>query len=191
MNAYLQISDNDLITLLADGDDAAFKEIYTRYSSLLFVYAYKKLQDKEEAKDVVQEVFTTLWTNRYSFVLKSTLAGYLYKSVLNKVLNIFRHKGFCDQYAGELQHLIGNKHATADYLVREKDISVLIEKEIAAFPPRMREVFELRRKQYLTNKSIAEQLGISEHTVATQMKKALKVLKVKFGVLMALLYFFS
>lgn len=176
------------MALLSQGDETAFREIYVRYNSLLLVYAYRKLQDKEEAKDVVQEVFTNLWTTRSELILRTTLPAYLYKCVLNKVLNIFRHKGFCDQYVTQIQHLMNADHATADHLVREKDISALIEREISAFPPRMREVFELRRKEYLSNTEIAERLNISEHTVATQMKKALRTLRFRFGTFCVLLF---
>jgi DNA-binding CsgD family transcriptional regulator len=45
----------------------------------------------------------------------------------------------------------------------------------------MREVFELRRKDYMSNKEIATRLSLSEHTVATQIKKALKVIRLRFG----------
>ena len=184
---YNKLSDHDLISLLSADDSTAFKQIYDRFSSLLYLYAYRKLKDKEEARDVVQEVFTSLWTNRYNFTIQTTLQGYLYKAVLHKVLNIFRHKGFCDEYAGQIQCMIA-ANATTDYLIREKDIAALIEKEIASMPSRMREVFELRRKEYLSNKAIAERLSISEHTVSTQMKKALRVLRVKFGVISVFIY---
>ncbi|WP_345955773.1 RNA polymerase sigma-70 factor [Mucilaginibacter sp. PAMB04168] len=187
MSQFNKLSDYNLISLLREDDDAAFKEIYDRYNSLLYIYAYRKLRDKEEARDVVQEVFTTLWTNRCSLIIQTTLSGYLYRAVLNKVLNIFRHKGFCDAYADQLQSMM-SANSTTDYLIREKEIAGLIEKEITSMPPRMREVFELRRKEFLTNKEIADRLSISEHTVSTQMKKALRVLRVRFGVVSAFLY---
>ncbi|WP_262712275.1 sigma-70 family RNA polymerase sigma factor [Mucilaginibacter phyllosphaerae] len=63
----------------------------------------------------------------------------------------------------------------------------LIEKEIAELPPRMREVFEMSRKQTRTYKEITEQLGTSEETVKKQVSGALKVLRVKLGVLIYIL----
>jgi len=58
----------------------------------------------------------------------------------------------------------------------------LIEKEIQALPSKMRQIFELSRKQYLSYKEIAEQLEISEHTVKSQVSNALRILKLKLGV---------
>ncbi|MNK46512.1 ECF RNA polymerase sigma factor SigW [compost metagenome] len=181
MSDYSNQSDLQLIVLLRSGDEGAFQEIYLRYNSLLLAYAYKKLQDLEGAKDVIQDVFIYLWANRTDFNLETTLAGYLYKAVLNKMLNIFRHQTFCAKYVEEINTLMTNHTERSDYLIREKEIGALIEREIAALPPRMRQVFELRQKKYLSNKEIAEHLNLSEHTVATQMKKSLKVLRTKLG----------
>jgi RNA polymerase sigma-70 factor (ECF subfamily) len=66
-------------------------------------------------------------------------------------------------------------------LVREKQLAAIIEREIAALPPKMREVFVLSRKEYLTHKEIAELLGISEQTVSKHVTNALKILRVKLG----------
>lgn len=182
------LSDHDLISLVRQGSEAAFKEVYLRYDSLLYIYAYKKLQNKAEAQDVVQEVFITLWNSRETFILKSTLSGFLYKSVLNKVFNIFKHQHIIQQYISSGEHFIETDSAETDYLVREKDIAALIEKEIAAMPPRMREIYELKRKEFLSTKEIAARLQISEMTVSTQMKRALKLLKLKLGVVIYIVY---
>lgn len=191
MSSYLTQSDHQLIELLKKGDRGAFEEVYNRYQSLLFLYALKKLRDEEEAKDVVQEVFVSLWKLELNLNVQGSVAGYLYRAVLNKILNIFRHKNITQEYISSFQASLDDEAAvSADYLIREKDISSLIELEISLLPDRMREVFELRQKAYLSNKEIALQLNISEHTVATQMKKALKILRKKLGTAVYFSYFF-
>ncbi|MNL67317.1 RNA polymerase sigma factor [compost metagenome] len=67
-------------------------------------------------------------------------------------------------------------------------MTAMIEKEIAALPQKMREVFELSRKQNLSHKEIAEQLGISEQTVSKQVTNALKILKTKLGLMLYLVF---
>lgn len=183
MTDYKLLSDTELVKLLKSSDYAAFTEIYNRYQSLLYIYAYKKLNDKEESKDIVQEVYSQLWKSRSDFQLHSTLSGYLYKVVLNRILNQFKHKKITQQYISSFKAIVPVNASTTDYLVREKDITALIEQEISALPEKMREVFQLRRQQYLSNKEIAAHLGLSEHTVATQIKKALKILKGRLGIL--------
>jgi RNA polymerase sigma-70 factor (family 1) len=183
-----KLSDEELMALLREGDHAAFREIFLRYDKLLFLYAFKKLREREEARDVVQEVFAWLWNNRQTFDLKTTLAGFLYKSVLNKVFDIFRHQDIIRQYAERGNYYIDADHTAPDYLIREKDIQEVIEREIAALPPRMREIYELRRKGYLTTREIAGELHLSEHTVSTQLKRAVKQLKLKLGVVAYVLF---
>jgi len=56
------------------------------------------------------------------------------------------------------------------------------EKELALLPPKMREVFELSRKSYLTHREIAEKMEISDHTVKKQINNALKILRLRIGI---------
>lgn len=180
---YSTCFDQELVLLLKDDDDAAFKEIYLRYDKLLLIYAYKKLRNREEAKDLVQDVFTWLWNSRKDFSLNTTLSGYLYKSVLNRIFDVVKHKGIIRKYVDSGKHYIEISNEDTDYLIREKDIALLIEKEISAMPPKMREIYTLKKKYFLSTKEIATELSLSEHTVSTQMKRALKHLKVKLGII--------
>lgn len=183
MTDYSRCFDQELASLLKDGNDAAFREIYLRYDKLLLIYAYKKLRNREEAKDLVQDVFTWLWNNRNDFTLNTTLSGYLYKAVLNRIFDVVKHKGIIRKYIDSGKHYIEASNEDTDFLIREKDITSLIEKEILAMPPKMRQIYNLKKKYFLSTKDIAAELSISEHTVSTQMKRALKHLKVKLGIM--------
>ncbi len=190
MADYAKLSDTQLLAFLKEDDNGAYMEIYDRYNSLLFAYAYRKLQDKQEAQDVVQEVFIGLWERRKTFVLKTYLSGFLYKSVLNRILDIFKHSKVIKQYA-ELQKLqIDVDSVETDYLIREKEIAAMIAKEIAAMPPRMREVYELKYKDFKSTAEIAAMLGISPHTVSNQLKNASAHLKKRLGLVVFMLYIF-
>ncbi|WP_342332835.1 RNA polymerase sigma-70 factor [Pedobacter sp. FW305-3-2-15-E-R2A2] len=191
MANYSTYTDSELIALWKEGNDAVFREIYLRYDKLLYLYAYKKLRNREEAKDVVQDSFTWLLNHRNEIQLNSSLSGYLYKTVLHQILDIFKHKGIIKKYAESGEHYIEVNSPEADYLIREKDIAALIENEIAAMPPKMREIYTLKRREFLSTKEIAGQLGLSVHTVSTQLKRALKHLKVKLGTVVFILWVLS
>jgi len=190
MADYAKLSDTELMAFLKEDDNGAYMEIYERYNGLLYAYAFRKLQDRQESQDVVQEVFIGLWERRKGFVLKTYLAGFLYKSVLNKILDIWKHSKVIRQYA-ELQKLQIDVDSTeTDYLIREKEIAAMIAKEIAAMPPRMREVYELKYREFKSTAEIAARLGISPHTVSNQLKNASAHLKKKLGILIFMLYIF-
>lgn len=188
MANYQTRTDKELTSLLKDGDHAAFEEIFKRYNKLLFLYAFRKLQDRELARDLVQDVFTWLWDNHSGYYIKTTLSGYLYKTVLNKVFDIFKHNEIISKYVDSGDYYIDVDSAQTDYLIREKDIALLVDREIAAMPARMREVFELKHKQFYSTKEIADQLELSEHTVSTQLKRALKHLRIRLGMYVYLLF---
>lgn len=191
MTSYDSFTDMELTNLLLSGDEMAFCQIFKRYNGLLYSHAYKKLRNKEEAKDVIQDVFALLWTKRYEIDFKSNLGGYLYATVRNKIFDFISHQTVESKYLGSLQDFLDNGTAVTDHMIREKQITAIIEKEIAALPPRMRLVFELSRKKYKSHKEIAEELGISQQTVTDQVKKALKILRTKLGLVTYLIFLFN
>lgn len=188
MEDYNKYSDQELATAMCEGNDAAFREIYDRYYTLLYLFAYNKIRNVEEAKDVVHDVFEWMIDHRKDFVLKTSLSSYLYKSVLNKVLNIFSHQAIVKKYIEQGDHFIEVDSVETDYLIREKDIAELIRQEIEAMPPKMREVYELKFNGYLSAREIAAKLDITENTVNTHLKRAVKQLKKNLGTAVFVLY---
>ena len=188
MSASKTCTDRELIDLIKLGDEQSFAEVFNRYQSLLFNFAYKKLHDQDKAKDIVQDLFIKLWSNRATLEIKTSLNSYMYRSVLNNILNIVKHDLIKEEYVNSLQQMIDQSAEESDYKIREKDIQKLIELEIAALPQKMREVFMMRRNEFLSNKEVAERLDLSEQTVETHMKRALKVLRRRLG---KLSYFLS
>ncbi|MBO9675742.1 MAG: RNA polymerase sigma-70 factor [Sphingobacteriaceae bacterium] len=182
MRGYGSYSDSELAFLLTQGDELAFTEIYNRFYGLLFIHASKRLSDDEEAKDVLHQLFESLWLKRLQVAPDGNLSAYLYTAVRNRVLDVFAHQKVESKYTESLQDFIDQDHVSTDYLVREKQMARLIEQEIDALPPKMREIFILSRKEHKSHKEIALELGLSELTVKTQVKKALRILKSRLGV---------
>jgi RNA polymerase sigma-70 factor (family 1) len=181
MVGYESQTDNELITLIKEGDKSAFSEVYRRYWPLLFRHARKLLKEEEECKDIVQDVFISLWLAVLEFNEKTVLSAYLYTSTRNKILNIFRRNKVANLHLESLGNFMEQGTNVTDHLVREHMLASQIEAEISNLPARMREVFELKRKQNLSYKEISEVMDISDLTVKTQMNKAITILKAKFG----------
>lgn len=188
MSNYSSITDYELTIFFKDGDLVAYTEIYKRYTGILYGHAFSKLQDREEARDIVQELFTTIWAGRENIPLTENLAGYLFKALRNRILNLISRKKIESEYITSLQDFINKGEAITDHLVREHELAALIEREIAGLPPKMRAVFELSRKANLSHKEIACQLNISEKTVKNQVNNSLKLLRAKLGLLAYLVF---
>lgn len=190
--SYVSYTDEVLFSLLKEEEDHdAFTEIYSRYSGILYAHILKRLQDPEEAMDIVQEIFTYLWQKKVEVVITSNLSGYLYKSARNRVINKIAHKDITSKYY-DFKKSSSYMISSTDHLVRERQLSEIIEKEISFLPERMREVFELSRFQHLSHREIANTLNITELTVKKQVNKALRILRIKldlFILLVASLFF--
>ncbi|WP_316799746.1 RNA polymerase sigma-70 factor [Pedobacter frigidisoli] len=187
MAIYQDHTDLQLAALLRNSDHAAFSEIYDRYWAVLYLHARKLLNNDEEARDVVQELFTTLWKKSGQIEFNVQLSSYLYKAIRNRIFKHIGRQKLVHDYQQSLADFINEGHIDTDTLVRERELSRLIEQQIQALPPKMREVFELSRKQHLSHKEISEKLGISEHTVKRQVSNALGILRDKLGISASLL----
>jgi RNA polymerase sigma-70 factor (ECF subfamily) len=180
---YRNLSDQDLFCLLQEGDCRAYTEIYNRYSESLYAHALKRLNNREEAKDIIQELYTYIWVNRAKISIQGRISSYLYKATRNRVINVLAHREVATNYIVSLEQEIPNYKEHADYLIRENQLAGIIEREISFLPSKMKEVFILSRKRYLSNREIAHELNISELTVKKQVANALKILRSRLDVL--------
>jgi RNA polymerase sigma-70 factor (family 1) len=192
MAAHSNLRDHELAALLQGGDQMAFTVIYHRYERLLFLHAYKKLHDPDEAKDVVQELFTNLWNKHETLVSNISLSGYLYASLRNRIINMMAHKGIESEYVSAIQAFASQKiYSATDEMVRYNELLTLIDREIAKLPKKMRMVFEMSRMEQLSHKEIAGRTGLSEATVKKQVQNALKIIKPKITMIVLLSHFIS
>lgn len=174
---YEEHSDQELTSLLKEGDIAAFDEIYRRYAEPLYKFAWTILKDEAECTDVIQDIFVWLWENR-SRAKISFIKSYLFAAVK---LNLADHIRKSNRRAEIVAHAPKQDEIFEEYELELKELKFLIREFVAALPERAREIFELSRNQYLSNKQIAEKLGISEKTVENQMTIILKKLRVNLG----------
>ncbi|MBO9563827.1 MAG: RNA polymerase sigma-70 factor [Niastella sp.] len=180
MARYDCLKENELFALIRCGDEPAFAALYNRYFGLLYMHAFQRLKDKDEAKDLVQDLFLRLWDQRVSLPDDINITAYLYTAVKNRILNKLAHKCVENKFLFSLEKTTTTE-AITDHLVREHQLATIIEKQIRQLPPKMRQVFELSRKSYLTYSEIAERLNLSEQSVRSHVKGALRLLRTKLG----------
>lgn len=181
MQNMTNVPDEQLVLLLRAGSHPAFEQIYHRYKGLLIAHAYKKLGSFDDAKEIVQEVFSKIWINHQHTPQVNNLAGWLYVSVRNQVLKHIAHLQVVSKYESSFNEFKSQNHYIADWALREKEMKMMIDREIEALPPKMKAVFLLSRTERLPNKQIADQLNISENTVKNHLKAALKILRSRLG----------
>ena len=178
MSTYKSLTDLEVFVLMQEGDKFAFEEIYERFNGLLYIYACKMVSDREDARDIVQEIFVYLWSNP-NIQIKTQLSSYLYSAVRYKVFDWLDKNKSRTNYLQSLKDFAEKGDYVTENYIREREFASLIEKEVSLLPPKMRLIFEMSRQQHLTQKQIAEILQLSDKTVKKQMSNALKDLRLK------------
>jgi len=188
MANYNLYTDEELFLLLKEGNHRAYAILYDRYWAVLFRYSRKILQNDEESRDVVQDVFVMLWSKAETLHIQISLSCFLYAATRNSILKLFQRGKVKANYLSSLTQFLDDENNTTDHLVRDRELARRIEHEVSLLPPKMRAVFELSRKSHLSHREIASQMEISDKTVKKQMANALKILRLKLGTLFFLIF---
>jgi len=172
------IDDEQLVHLLSAGDVEAFNEIYARYWKLLFYIAGKRLNNYSEAEEAVQNIFADLWARRSTLAITRSLKYYLAAAVQYQVMAAIAKKANIGGLESATQNL---STAGADNRLNFQELEEQLQHLVRCLPQRCRLVYQMSREEGLSNKAIAERLGISEKTVENQLTKALARLKAGLG----------
>jgi RNA polymerase sigma-70 factor (ECF subfamily) len=174
LNNKINDSDNSLITLLQKGDMNAFRLLFEKYSTRLYLFSKKYLRDKEDAEDLINEVFLKIWENRISLKTNTSFKAYLFTIAYNNIRQKFLKKGREEKYVKLFakEYLDENSldEEQLDYMLFVKQVNQLIE----SLPERRKEIFCLSYKEELKNREIADRLNLSEQFVKNQLSVARK-----------------
>ena len=183
-------NDLELVELMRHGHRQAFNEIYDRYWLKVFMSAVKRIHSKDDAKDLIQDLFFTLWIKRDSLVITTSLSSYLYTAIKYKVINHIESNIVKANYLNSLDKARVDYDNSFDESIVTRDLERFLDLGINNLSPKVKEVFELSRKENLPIHEIAERLHISDQTVKNQISKALKVLRIHLSEISATLPFF-
>lgn len=177
MTTYSDYNDDELLSLLKSGEQAAFTEIYERHWKTLYALAYNRLRSIHIAEDIVHEVFASLWNNRDHKIIQN-LPAYLATSVKYMILANLRKSLVQRKYESSIEHFSGVTLIDPIDTLHNKRLLVLLQQEVERLPEKCRLIFKLSREQHKSVKEIANELQIAQSTVENQLNKALGKLKV-------------
>lgn len=167
MREYNSYTDSELTTLIHQGDEPAFAELYNRYWLELYDTAYMRLRNKEQVEDIIQDIFVRLWIRRAELEIENPQA-YLHTAVRFRVLN-YVERGAAHESFFEPFEAMAHSSSSADGRVLEKELLDLVQAYIESLPEKRKQIFLLHVKENLSTKEIAERLNISQKTVQNQL----------------------
>jgi RNA polymerase sigma-70 factor (ECF subfamily) len=175
---YKNLTDTELFQLLQQDDMDAFDEMYERHFMPLLNAAYKRLHSREDALEMVQDLFVQLYLRRKQMEYTYNFGGYVQKMLKNKIIDRYREQLVRKKHLYQLQQMNpeaepGAPEDNMDVKMLEQKIHAVIEQ----LPHKCREVFLLSRINNLSHQAIAEKLNISVSTVEKHIVKALKIVR--------------
>lgn len=161
---------------LREGDEKAFEKIYLNYYKRTLYFITGLVKSENDAKELTQEVFIKLWTNRHSIDPEKSIHSYMYAIARNEAFNFLKHKlveiNYISEYSAQ-----NIETETSEEILFAKEIALLIEMSVDRMPAQRQKIYKMSRKEGLSNEEIATRLQISKKTVENQLSLALGELK--------------
>jgi len=175
-------SDEELISMLSDGDISSVAELYDRYWKILLAKAFDRLKSTEEAEEIVQELFIKIWRRRQRIELQFSFKTYIFAALRYEILHHIAkqqyRKNDISIDATDYLELLAQEEEF--HSLEMKELQQRIDLIVDSLPEKCKIIFKMSRNEGLSAKKIAEELGLSPRTVETQIGKAIKVLKKSF-----------
>ncbi|WP_400261347.1 RNA polymerase sigma-70 factor [Sphingobacterium sp. SG20118] len=174
-----KLSDEELILMLKAGSNPAFTELYDRYWKKLFTAAANKVYNLEEAEDIVQQIFISIWNRREELEIHTSLSSYLSVAVKYRVLKYlnasFKYQHISDIVADSVLSELSDD-STQQWLAFQ-EVNQRLQLLVEGLPERCRLVYEMSRIEGRSHKEIAATLDLSEKTIEWYITRALKTIK--------------
>ena len=173
-------SDLELIEEFKAGDHSSFEELISRYSVKAFSLATRLTRNVEDAEEVLQDVFVTVYRKIDGFQGKSTFSSWLYRVTVNAAFMKLRKKKqdqaiSMEDVLPQLQNspsLRSSEHTEGDKAAMRNQVTAALEDAIGKLPEEYRPVFILRDVDGLSSREVGKILSISIPAVKSRLHRS-------------------
>lgn len=165
---------DDVLKKAAAGDLESFEVMYKTLSGFVYNVALRVIQNRQDAEEVVQEVFLTLYRRLKDFRFESSLKTWVYRITVNHAINYGRKtsRGRSRSLAYDDEMQAGTAPNAVEADIEKEYNNNILEKLLGAIPPEQRACVVLRGVEGLRYKQIAEILKVNINTVRTRLRRA-------------------
>jgi len=173
------LTGKDVTYALQSGNEMVFEQVFKEYYERLCNYANTLVNDMDEAEEIVQSTFLTVWEKRKDIEIHTSVKAYLYQSVYNQCLNRLKHFKVRQEHKEHYLHVTDSSIGSVSDTVLGNELEKQIESAVSSLPAQCQTVFRLSRFENLTYAEISQQLNISVKTIENHMGKALRIMREK------------
>lgn len=152
-----------------------FEAMFREYYPSLCRFAYAYLMNQQQAEDVVQDVFVSMWEGRKSLDENLSVRHYLFASVKYACFDLFKHLKIVDKHMDKLSEAI-QFSGISEYEENENRVNELLN-IIESLPEQQKQALKLKLIEGMNYRQIGENMGISEGTVHTHIKRAYRMIR--------------
>ena len=158
-------------------DEESFVLMYRMHWEKLYSLSVYRLGDADLAKEIVQEVFCSIWERREVLCIEGPVEHYLLRAVKLKIVEHFRTAQIHERRLTDFAHGLRRAEDTTENQVVLNDLRMQIQHFVETLPRQCRRVYELSRSEGMNTREIALEMVISEKTVKNHLTKALSSIK--------------
>jgi len=171
----------ELIEKIKRGERDLFKELVDKYKDMVFNICFGFVKNKEDAEDITQDVFFTIYKNIKGFKFESKISTWIYRIAVNRSLNhirnrklsrIFNKISLKEESEGKEAEIPAAQDSSADFKVITKEKKNIISKALNGLPSNQRVAFTLYNIEGFTYEEIAEIMGCSISSVESRIHRA-------------------
>lgn len=176
------MTDKQLMDAVRNDCHRSFTELYRRYKHVIFHFIVRLSEGNYAmAEDILQQTFISIWNCRKKIVIEKSVQSYLKVVAKNLFLKETAHRITQELRMSMAASGRGGANERTD-IEKEIELSLLLEKierVVSMMPPVRQHIYRLKHMDNLSQKEIAQQLGISENTVESHLKLSMKFLRDK------------
>lgn len=172
----LKLTDPDLLSLIQNGEPYAFEVIFERYWDKLFKTAAARVNNVDDAKDIVQELLISFWNRREKLEIQTTIENYLFGALKLRIISHFRSERVCEV---RLEDAIERISILEDSVTDVEDyieLENVLEEALILMPETLRRIYILRCDN-VPVKEIAQKLGLADQTVKNYIAEVIRRLR--------------
>ncbi len=155
--------EKEWIIRFCDSDETAFRLIFNKRVQKVFGYVHRYLRNRPDSEDLTQSIFLKLWEKRSLVDPDKPFDSFLFTVAYRSILDHLRTRSRLPRMM-ELDaetDFYGNSYLSAETKIAHQEMESFYSKALAELPEKRRLIFEMSRHQGLSNKEIADTLGIS------------------------------